>query len=626
VHLTSGAHTITVRYARHGGPLEFDVLWGSEGNVPSSIPAWALRARADRGRTGALVSAVAGICLVPVEWTWVGLLTLLALLAGVQAAVRLRRAIVPYLDWRWLRWILAASLVLNGVGLWWGLPALWVQIELAPTWVLAAWAARFSHGWYDAYPPLHFYVLAIVTSPFLLLQAMGHLTMENQGVYVLALALYRGVSLLAAGVAVVATGLAASLAFGRRAGIVAAAILALNGTFVFYAKTANVDAPYLCWFALSLVFYVRMSAGGRRSDYVWFAACGMLSIGTKDQAYGLYLLPPVLILHQIWREHRRAGEPAPWRRTVTDRRLLAAAGTAVGVFLVSQNLPINLSGFLAHVRFITGGGSRGYRVFDPTLAGHVELLRLTLALIRDSMGWPLAVASVAGLVVAAVTPRHRRLLVWLAAPVLSYYFGFINVVLYNYDRFVLPICLILAVFGGLAVDRLLASTRGRAWRVALVAGVFAYSALYAATVDVLMLEDSRYSVERWVLEHTDPKDFVGMSGPPEFRPRLNPSRVDDVGTIADLEDAKPRYYVLDADYVRGIPKDDPWGGLVYGLEHGTVGYRLVATFRTPSPWPWLPGGDPDLVGPRLDPLVSSTLRGINPTLEVFRCETACDDR
>ena len=38
----------------------------------------------------------------------------------------------------------------------------------------------------------------------------------------------------------------------------------------------------------------------------------------------------------------------------------------------------------------------------------------------------------------------------LLAPVMSYYLAFINVILYNYDRFVLPICLILAIFGGLS--------------------------------------------------------------------------------------------------------------------------------------------------------------------------------
>ncbi len=46
--------------------------------------------------------------------------------------------------------------------------------------------------------------------------------------------------------------------------------------------------------------------------------------------------------------------------------------------------------------------------------------------------------------------------IWLLVPIASYYLGFINVILYNYDRFVLPMCFVLAIFGGLACDRLLA--------------------------------------------------------------------------------------------------------------------------------------------------------------------------
>ncbi len=64
-----------------------------------------------------------------------------------------------------------------------------------------------------------------------------------------------------------------------------------------------------------------------------------------------------------------------------------------------------------------------------------------------------------GLACAIATPRLRRVTIWLLVPIASYYLGFINVILYNYDRFVLPMCFVLAIFGGLAGDRLLASGR-----------------------------------------------------------------------------------------------------------------------------------------------------------------------
>jgi len=45
---------------------------------------------------------------------------------------------------------------------------------------------------------------------------------------------------------------------------------------------------------------------------------------------------------------------------------------------------------------------------------------------------------------------------------------------------------------------------------------------------------------------------------------------------------------------------------------------MVFRYRTPRPWPWLPAGHPDLVGPRLETSVFSVLRNINPTIEIYQ--------
>jgi hypothetical protein len=79
--------------------------------------------------------------------------------------------------------------------------------------------------------------------------------------------------------------------------------------------------------------------------------------------------------------------------------------------------------------------------------------------------------------------------------------------------------------------------------------------------------------------------------------------------------------VLNADYARAVPLDTGWGIFIAGLQDGTLGYRLVGRFRRESPWPWLPGGHPDLVGARQETVVFSTLRNINPTIEIFRRDT-----
>jgi hypothetical protein len=214
--------------------------------------------------------------------------------------------------------------------------------------------------------------------------------------------------------------------------------------------------------------------------------------------------------------------------------------------------------------------------------------------------------------------------------VISYYLGFVNVILYNYDRFVLPICLVLALFGGLALDRFLVRATGWSWRTVVVSAALTYTSLYAATVDALMLNDSRYAVGRWMHATLGPDDLVGVSGPRELLPGLE-CRCEDISSVEALAKARPIYYILSADYAHAVASDTEWGKLIAGLEHETLGYHLTARVRQNAPWPWLPGAHPDLVGAReanSDPLETNPfriasagaftiLRDINPTIEIF---------
>jgi hypothetical protein len=62
--------------------------------------------------------------------------------------------------------------------------------------------------------------------------------------------------------------------------------------------------------------------------------------------------------------------------------------------------------------------------------------------------------------------------------------------------------------------------------------------------------------------------------------------------------------------------------MIASLQAGSAGYDLVFRFRQPSPWPWLPAAHPDLVGPRTEKLITSALRHINPSYEVFKRQSA----
>src|SRR5262249_27701062 len=152
---------------------------------------------------------------------------------------------------------------------------------------------------------------------------------------------------------------------------------------------------------------------------------------------------------------------------------------------------------------------------------------------------------------------------------------------------------VLAIFGGLALDALLGSSGRSFWRTAAVAAVFVYGLLYAGTVDALMLNDSRYAAEEWMRDHIGRGDLVGVSGPMELLPRIHFPYAN-VSSLAVLDEARPKYYVLNAEYAHTVSQERPWGQLIAALQTEDAGYERVYRHRSGSPWPWLPGAHPDL--------------------------------
>src|SRR5262249_6618047 len=159
----------------------------------------------------------------------------------------------------------------------------------------------------------------------------------------------------------------------------------------------------------SLVFYFQALETPRAGAVVAFASTATLAICTKDQAYALYPLMALAIAFRAWQARRLA-------------LLLAGGFAAAAVFGLCHNLLFNWSGFVSHVQFIVGPGSENYRMFPPTLAGRLDLLRLTARLIRVSWGWPLTIVCAAGVVHAVFVRRCLPALV-LLAPAISYYVG-----------------------------------------------------------------------------------------------------------------------------------------------------------------------------------------------------------
>jgi 4-amino-4-deoxy-L-arabinose transferase-like glycosyltransferase len=465
--------------------------------------------------------------------------------------------------------VLAVALVLGAWGLRWGLPGEfgWAPDEVLPADVDAAAGQRFAHGWHTKYPPLHFALLAAASAPVRVAgRALGwdaplvHDARMTAG-RVLSLALSLGVLVL-----VHRCGREMGDAW---AGVLAAALLALSVPFAYYAKMANLDVPYLFWFAFSLLFFLRARRRAQPRDFGLFALAAAAAVATKDQAFALYVLTVPFL---VWEMVRRGA----------GRLALAMLGTGAVAYAVLSGALFNPVGWVAHVRLIAGPASSAFRMFDQGLLGHLELLGQTARHLAFVMGVPSLVAALAGLVFAwRERAGHRA---WLSSlvPAVSYVVFFPLVVLYVYDRFLLPVALVLSLFGGLALSRALDlhPWAGRAAAVALLA----FALARAASVDVLLARDSRYAVEEWLRREVGPAPLVAAVGPLEYLPRFDGLHWRRLGPAASrLAQVNPEVVVVNADYARRADEGTGERAFYAALDDGSLGYRVALRHRRNPP-------------------------------------------
>lgn len=530
--------------------------------------------------------------------------------------------------------VAGAALLLHVPGLSWGLPSQygWAPDELLPEAVLHGLAREFSGGWSGKYPPLHFMLLGLLYRPVLWAHGLSADEPIPGDVYATLFVVGRSVSVaMAAGVVVLVYSCGRRL-LDRSGALFAALLVATSLPFVFYAKLANLDVPYMFWALVSLRFALRaLDRPGGSVDLAACAVAAVLAVTTKDQAYGLYALGAPLLL--VTRARRRAGAWNVGRlaRALVDRGAALAALASAVAFAAAFQLLGNWDGFVEHVRIITGAASEDFQLFPGTLAGQAALLRHSAFQLAFVLGLPalavctLGVGSVALRLLGFVAPPRShcpdrpddRLLLGLLAPAFSYYVTFIAVVLYSYDRFLLPVAVILSFFGGRILSEATSwpGWQGRLGRVAAVV-VVAYGAARAVSLDALMLNDTRYTAERWLAAHVEAREDVAGIGALPRLPRFEGLRWSLLPPSAEaLAAARPTWVVINTDAARGRRRGGAKARFYERLRSGALGYARAYAGRWSASWLFF---DPDRLargayGPAL-----SNLEVVNPGIEIYR--------
>jgi hypothetical protein len=602
VRLERRQHDLRLRYAGGGGNSRLTVLWARDDGhfrpvpqmllVPERVPLSEVDQRRVLDRLA---------LAVPILWLAIAVGTLPWFVRRGTASSRPPRAVL----------LAAAALFAIGVG--WGAPgpASWAPDEIGPIDVRTGVQAAFADGWATIYPPFHHAVIAALYLPFEAALAAGIGDPEDVVWSGALLLVARSLSILMAIGIVWLVHRIAFEQFGESAAAFAAWITLAMLPLTYYAKTANLDVPYVFWLTLSMLYFARLfNRTAKPSDFYFFTLFAVVAVCTKDQAYGFYVLPAIYLLMAGLLGPRTVARGRP---AVTSRRVLGImAGVAVAAFAILHNLPFNVSGFAEHVRLIAGPGSARYAMFSNTAGGHVQMALASIRQLGLVMSWP--VLAICVIAVAAAAAKPVQVLLWLLVPCISYYLTFISVVRYHYDRFFLGVGVVLAIAAGWGLARWVAQPRGRTLKLAMIAGVLSYAVARPIALDVMMVNDPRYGVEEWLRDHVAPAQLVVGIGPDAQLPRSSRSPWTPARLNPELlNDGRPAFLIVNVGFAARAKEGSAAHQTFELLDSGATDYRRVARFRgrVVAPLSW------EQRFQRLTDDPFTNLTKVNPTIDVY---------
>jgi 4-amino-4-deoxy-L-arabinose transferase-like glycosyltransferase len=465
-----------------------------------------------------------------------------------------------------LVWILTAAAGLRLAGLFWGLPASdgWDDDGFAPRNFLTALALTYKHGAYFTYPPLHAFLLALLTLPGAVL-ALLHAPSFHQadvigeftkpGYMTFFAMMGRLVSLVMSLGILWCVARMAELIAGRRAGLFAAGACALNFGLTYYGQVSNLDVPYLFWSLLALLWGMRAVVEQAPKRFWGTALFAAAAVATKDQAYGLFALSlPALLL--LWFALDRW--PRAHAREVA-LSLLPAAAVALLLLLLVDGAITNPGGFTRRIAFLTGPASRDYAEYLQGPAGWLALLADMGRYFGQGYGVVAMTLAVLGLAVQCARSRGGALVAGLlpALAMVSFTLCFNFAALRSDDRFLLPQAVLATVYIGIAAEILACTVQP--WMRLAARGALALTALFALhqciAVNAAFLFDPRYDAQAWMAAHVRSGDTIETYGQNCFLPRFpHGAAVARVGP-GDLKLRNPLPGITEVQASFGAPRD-----------------------------------------------------------------------
>lgn len=478
-----------------------------------------------------------------------------------------------------LAWILVATLALHLIGIAWGLPGsdAWEEDGIAPRDFLVGAYETYAPGHYFTYPPVHLLGLTVLTAPAWG-WALAHARSFAPTDVVSAMIQVPTMTILAIVARIVSELMAVGIAYflakiaeeirGARAAWLVALTAGLNAVFTYYAHTSNLDVPYLFWASFSLLEVTRAIARTEPRRLRRALVLAALAVGTKDQAYAIFLLALPLAF-AAWVTLDPAARA---KRGTILRNLLIGVACAGALLLLVDGAVTNPSGFRHRIDFLLGPASQDHAFYERSWAGRMKTLEDLALSFHDFWPWPFGLLALVGLIDHVA--RTRRTPAKLVAGLIVLLASLSFIVCFNFTarrtehRFALPVMLFLSLYVGLALDALLGVARTRTSRLAAVvaiAGLATWALFQCAAVDANLVWDPRYDAEAWLSARVQPGDTIEVYGGnahlPRFPPLARVTRVDVtplagrnplpevtevVARFDDVEARRPRFIVVPA--------------------------------------------------------------------------------
>jgi hypothetical protein len=390
----------------------------------------------------------------------------------------------------------------------------------------------------------------------------------------------------------------------------------------------------LFYVALSLLCLARsLKEGFDTRLAMTMGICAGCALATKEQALGLFLAFPIVLLYRKRPLLTSSSHRDVWN---TWKPFVLLALTAFIAFGLGSGLFVDPERYFAHVnlvqtifRRLKSGEVIWVQSFPNTLDGNLQLARRVAEYLVNTMTvGGLALAGI-GVLWSAVKERSVSLFALPAATYLAPVFVSARAVQL---RYLLPVAYVLTFFAARAVFVCLDSRHSglRAMGRAAALVVICVNLAFGADLTHAMIRDSRYAAGQWLEEHAKRGDRIEYFGslvglPPvaegitlapaiafhgvETRPRIGEDAVQEI--LRGWETRKPEFVLIMPDLISR--PGTPYSGtcppaICEGLLQDRLSYRLAAYFETPSIFSWLrrPALDYPTVNPPIRIFVPSS--------------------